>query len=78
MKPPTPSAPATYRAWAAHLAQALDDLIDQSDPDRDDSATAHHRDLLARFDHWHLEQQGQNPLRFDPPSHRPETRHARS
>ena len=46
----------TDRAWAAQLAQSLDDLLDLYDPNRDDPETEFHRRTLARFDHWLVRQ----------------------
>jgi hypothetical protein len=49
----------TYSAWAVALAQGYDELLGEVDPERLDPRLDSYRHLLARFDRWNLEQQGQ-------------------
>lgn len=66
--------PTTYRAWAVALAQGNAEVLAEADPDALDPLFDGYRYMLESFDRWHLEQQGQNPLRFDPPAtYYPET-----
>lgn len=68
MKPaPTPTIPTDYRGWAIALAQGKAEVLAEADPDRLDPLFDGYRYMLECFDRWHLEQQGQNPLRFDRP-----------
>lgn len=78
MKTPSPLIPTDYRAWAIALAQGKSEVLAEVDPDQLDPLFDGYRYMLESFDRWHLEQQGQNPLRLDPPIHHRETRHARS
>lgn len=58
---------ATYSAWAVALAQGYDELLGEVDPERLDPRLDSYRHLLARFDRWNLEQQGQRCLYLNPP-----------
>jgi hypothetical protein len=49
----------TYSAWAVALAQGYDELLGEVDPERLDPRLDSYRHLLARFDRWNLEQEGQ-------------------